>query len=143
MSSAGAPKKAGRPVRLSLLGFGRVGREVFRQLSLRQAEIEKLCGRPVAVGHILVKDENEASPARAEIAKTGAGQPTAAGEDAVTIDIEEALDADIVVEVMGGAEPARRCETAPGSRHNGSSPASGPVTVENGAHYSFWMRSTD
>ena len=44
-------------LRVSLLGFGRVGSNVYQLLTGRRAEIERVAGRPVVVTHILVKDQ--------------------------------------------------------------------------------------
>lgn len=81
-------------LRVSLLGFGRVGSNVYRLLRERQAEIEKSTGQTVVVAHILVKDRAELEAADAD-------------RSLLTTDIAEALDADVVVEMMGGREPAR------------------------------------
>lgn len=82
------------PLRVSLLGFGRVGSNVYRLLMERRAEIERVAGRPVLVAHILMKDQAELEAADAE-------------RSLLTTDIAEALEADVVVEMIGGREPAR------------------------------------
>lgn len=83
------------PLRVSLLGFGRVGSNVYRLLMERQAEIERVVGRPVVVTHILVEDQTELETADAE-------------RSLLTTDVAQTLDADVVVEMIGGQEPASR-----------------------------------
>ncbi|MDY7077893.1 MAG: homoserine dehydrogenase [Chloroflexota bacterium] len=81
-------------LRVSLLGFGRVGSNVYRLLMERQAEIERITGQTVVVAHILVKDQAELEAVDAE-------------RSLLTTDIAEALDTDVVVEMIGRQEPAR------------------------------------
>lgn len=84
-----------RPIRIALIGAGTVGSKVA-SLMLEQAEdLEARSGAPLVLVGVGVKD---ASKSRAGIPK-----------DLITADVPGLLakDIDIVVEVMGGMEPAR------------------------------------
>ncbi|MEE8518478.1 MAG: homoserine dehydrogenase [Dehalococcoidia bacterium] len=86
----------GRPViTVGLLGLGVVGSGVARALADKRAAIEAHVGRAVAIGRVLVRDE----------AKTRDDPP----DLRLTVDPDDILkdpDVDIVVEVMGGVDPA-------------------------------------
>ncbi len=84
-----------RPIRIALIGAGTVGSKVA-SLMLEQAEdLEARSGAPLVLVGVGVKDASKARP----------GIP----KDLITADVPGLLakDIDIVVEVMGGIEPAR------------------------------------
>lgn len=84
-------------VKIALLGLGNVGRGVWKILQANGEEISKRSGCKVEIAKILVRD---ASKAR------GVEVP----DEIITTNFEEILNDDsikIVVEVMGGIEPAR------------------------------------
>jgi homoserine dehydrogenase len=84
-----------RPIRIALIGAGTVGSKVA-SLMLEQAEdLEARSGAPLVLVGVGVKDASKARP----------GIP----KELITADVPGliAKDIDIVVEVMGGIEPAR------------------------------------
>jgi homoserine dehydrogenase len=86
------------PLRVALLGCGAVGSQVFRLLGDQAVELAARVGAPLRVAGVAVRDP--AARARA------AGVP----ENLVTTDAMSLVtrdDVDIVVEMMGGIEPAR------------------------------------
>jgi homoserine dehydrogenase len=94
-SAAGKPPQAG-PIRLGLLGFGVVGGGVVQLLSQKSAAIAAEIGRSIVVQRVLVRD-----PTRPRSAALPDGH--------LTTDPEAILDdpqIDVVVELMGGIEPA-------------------------------------
>jgi len=85
------------PLRVALLGCGNVGSEVFRLLAGQPADLTARAGAPLEVAGIAVRD-----PARYRDLP-GAG-------DLLTTDsmgLATRPDVDIVIELMGGTEPAR------------------------------------
>ncbi|WP_026886411.1 homoserine dehydrogenase [Clostridium beijerinckii] len=86
-----------KKVKIALLGLGNVGRGVWMILNSNKEEIMKRCGYEVEVAKVLVRDKNK--PRGIEIS-----------DELVTTDFNEILEDSsikIVVEVMGGMEPAR------------------------------------
>ncbi|WP_160689299.1 homoserine dehydrogenase [Clostridium sp. C2-6-12] len=86
-----------KKVKIALLGLGNVGRGVWMILNSNKEEIMKRCGYEVEVAKVLVRDKNK---------PRGVDIPN----ELVTTDFNEVLEDDsikIVVEVMGGMEPAR------------------------------------
>jgi homoserine dehydrogenase len=86
-----------KKVKIALLGLGNVGRGVWMILNSNKEEIMKRCGYEVEVAKVLVRDKNK---------PRGVDIPS----ELVTTDFDEILNDDsikIVVEVMGGMEPAR------------------------------------
>ncbi len=86
-----------KKVKIALLGLGNVGRGVWMILNSNKEEIMKRCGYEVEVAKVLVRDKNK--PRGIEIS-----------DELVTTDFNEILEDNsikIVVEVMGGMEPAR------------------------------------
>ena len=85
-------------IRIGLLGCGTVGGGVVRLLRDNADSIATRVGVPVEIGRVLVRDpEKERVP---ELPKS-----------ALTIDEKDVLDdasLDVVVEVMGGVDPARK-----------------------------------
>ena len=86
-----------KKVKIALLGLGNVGRGVYIILHQNKEEIMKRSGYEIEISKILVRDLNK---------NRGVEVP----EDILTTDFEEILNDDsikLVVEVMGGIEPAR------------------------------------
>jgi len=86
-----------KKVKIALLGLGNVGRGVWMILNSNKEEIMKRCGYEVEVAKVLVRDKNK--PRGVEIPN-----------ELITTDFSEILEDEsikIVVEVMGGMEPAR------------------------------------
>lgn len=84
-------------VRIALLGLGNVGQGVCKILRRNKKEIMLRCGYDIEIVKILVRDPQK---------KRCVEIP----EDVITTDIDDILGDDsikIVVELMGGAEPAR------------------------------------
>lgn len=86
-----------KKVKIALLGLGNVGRGVWMILNSNKEEIMKRSGYEVEIAKILVRDKNK---------KRSVEVP----DEIVTTNFEEILEDDsikIVVEVMGGMEPAK------------------------------------
>lgn len=86
-----------KKVKIALLGLGNVGRGVWTILKENEEEIAKRSGFKVEIAKILVRDKNK---------QRGVEVP----DEIVTTDFNDILNDDsikIVVEVMGGIEPAR------------------------------------
>src|SRR5262247_441581 len=87
----------GKPLKVALLGCGIVGSEVYRLLGDQAADLEARVGAPLEVAGVAVR-----RPARARAVAVDPGLITT---DAVALAGRD--DVDIVVEVIGGIEPAR------------------------------------
>jgi len=85
------------PIRVGLLGLGTVGRGTYEVLRRNQPEIARRAGRGIEIAAIGVRDVQKAR------AIVGSGVPISANCEGVVRD----PDIDIVVEVIGGYEPAR------------------------------------
>ncbi|MGL5802373.1 MAG: hypothetical protein ACRCX7_07260, partial [Cetobacterium sp.] len=86
-----------KKVKIALLGLGNVGRGVWMILNSNRDEIVKRSGYDIEVAKVLVRDKNKSRGI--EIA-----------EELLTTDFNEILDDDsikIVIEVMGGIDPAK------------------------------------
>ncbi len=86
-----------KPLRVALLGCGVVGSEVVRQLDQRKAELAARVGAPLELAGIAVR-----RPQRTRKLPVDPEIFTADAAGLVTRD-----DIDIVIEVVGGIEPAR------------------------------------
>jgi homoserine dehydrogenase len=87
----------GKPVKIALLGCGTVGGGVIRLLRDNAAHLASRVGAPLEIRHVLVRDATKARVAGCD-------------PSWLTTDEERVLgdpDVDLVVEVMGGEEPAR------------------------------------
>ncbi|GAA4539319.1 homoserine dehydrogenase [Pseudonocardia xishanensis] len=84
-----------RPVRVALLGCGTVGTEVVRLLEDQAADLAARVGAPVELAGIAVRRPNRHSGVRQELLTTDSAALVARD------------DVDVVVEVVGGIEPAR------------------------------------
>lgn len=85
------------PIKIGLAGFGTVGRGTFEVLVRNQEEIRRRAGRGIEVAAIAVRDVGRA---RAVLP----GTMRVSGD---CMDLARDPEIDIVVEVMGGIEPAR------------------------------------
>ncbi|GAW93246.1 homoserine dehydrogenase [Calderihabitans maritimus] len=84
-------------VQIGLLGLGTVGTGVLKVLTQNSSDIEQKVGKKIEVKKILVRDINK--PRRVEV-----------DPSLLTTEVQDILedeDIDIVVEVMGGIEPAK------------------------------------
>jgi homoserine dehydrogenase len=86
-----------KPIKVGLLGLGTVGRGTFEVLGRNQEEITRRAGRGIEVTAVAVRDVKRAR----EI--VGAQLPLTSNAE----DIVRHPDVDIVVELIGGYEPAR------------------------------------
>jgi len=86
-----------RPLRIAVLGAGTVGREVVRALCERSPELTAADGRPLVLAGIAVRDVDGAR---------GRGLPADLLTDAPA-HLVASPDTDVIVELMGGDEPAR------------------------------------
>jgi homoserine dehydrogenase len=87
----------GAPLRVALLGCGAVGSEVYRLLQEQADDLAARVGAPLQVAGVAVRD-----PGRARAVPVPGALLTADAAGLVT-----RPDVDIVVEVIGGIEPAR------------------------------------
>src|SRR5215472_9727661 len=85
----------GAPLRMALLGCGVVGTQVARLLAEQAADLSARAGGPLEIAGIAVR--------RPELARTV--DPALVTGDAVALVTRP--DVDIVVELIGGIEPAR------------------------------------
>lgn len=85
------------PIKIGLLGLGTVGRGTFDVLHRNQEEITRRAGRGIEIAAIAVRDVRKARAA------VGPALPITANPK----DVVRHPDIDIVVELMGGEEPAR------------------------------------
>ena len=86
------------PLRVALLGCGTVGSEVFRLLREQATDLAARVGAPLQVAGVAVRDPD------------GRALAAGVGRDLVTTDAMALVtrpDVDIVVEMIGGIEPAR------------------------------------
>ena len=86
-----------KKVKIALLGLGNVGQGVWKILNTNKNEIIMNCGYEIEVSKILVRDVNKP---RGVVVPKGI----------LTDNVEEIFEDDsikIVVELMGGAEPAK------------------------------------
>jgi len=86
------------PLRVALLGCGTVGSEVFRLLREQATDLAARVGAPLQVAGVAVRDPD------------GRARAAGVGRDLVTTDAMALVtrpDVDIVVEMIGGIEPAK------------------------------------
>jgi homoserine dehydrogenase len=86
-----------KPIKVGLLGLGTVGRGTYNVLKRNQEEITRRAGRGIEIAAVAVRDVARAREV------VGPGMPVSA--DAA--DVVRRPDIDIVVELIGGYEPAR------------------------------------
>ena len=85
-----------RPLGIGLLGLGTVGSGVARVLISKSAALERRIGRPVAICKVLVRDPTKPRSVTLEVPLV---------TDAAEVIDDPAIE--VVVEVIGGEEPAR------------------------------------
>ena len=85
-----------KPIRIGLIGFGTVGRGTYEVLQRNQHEIARRAGRGIEVAAITVRDVDKAR------AIVGSKVPISSDFN----DVIRNPDIDIVVELIGGYEPA-------------------------------------
>jgi len=85
------------PLRVGLLGVGTVGQGVLRVLARNRQEIERRAGRPIVVTHAAARDADK--PRDCDLSAVRFSTDAQAVVEA---------DCDVVVELIGGIEPARR-----------------------------------
>ena len=85
------------PIQVGLLGLGTVGRGTYEVLQRNQHEIARRAGRGIEIAAIAVRDVDKAR------ATVGSKVSVSSNCD----DVVRNPDVDIVVELMGGYEPAR------------------------------------
>ena len=85
------------PIGVGLLGLGTIGSGVVATLAEQSVRLEKRLGRKIVVRRILVRD-----PGKKRSVEVDAGLLTT-----TPADVLEGGDIDVVVELMGGVEPAR------------------------------------
>lgn len=95
--SSERPSVPGRPVRVALLGCGTVGGGVLELLSRNRETLTQKIGSPLEIAHILVRDKKKV--------RVESCEPSRLTTDPNQIWNDPTLD--VVIEVMGGAEPAR------------------------------------
>jgi homoserine dehydrogenase len=98
MAASGDRRPQRGPLRVALLGCGNVGSEVFRLLGEQAEDLAARVGAPLQVAGVAVRDPG------------GRARAAGVGEDLVTTDAMTLVtrpDVDIVVEMIGGIEPAR------------------------------------
>ncbi|HEY8498385.1 MAG TPA: homoserine dehydrogenase, partial [Limnochordales bacterium] len=85
-----------QPIRLGMLGFGTVGQAVARALARRADDIAARTGRPIVLRRVAVRDPAKPRP----VALDGVAVHRS------PLEVVEQPDVDLLVEVMGGEEPA-------------------------------------
>ncbi|HVB45516.1 MAG TPA: homoserine dehydrogenase [Streptosporangiaceae bacterium] len=90
-------RKAGAPLRIALLGCGIVGSQVARLLAEQATDLSARAGGPLEIAGIAVR--------RPELARIAGVDDSLLTGDAVSLVTRS--DVDIVVELIGGIEPAR------------------------------------
>jgi homoserine dehydrogenase len=86
-----------KPIKVGLLGLGTVGRGTYSVLKRNQEEIRRRAGRGIEIAAIAVRDVRKARE------MVGAEIPVSSSAE----DVVRHPDIDIVVELIGGYEPAR------------------------------------
>jgi homoserine dehydrogenase len=86
-----------KPIKVGLLGLGTVGRGTYSVLKRNQAELTRRAGRGSEIAAVAVRDVGKAREA------LGPEMPVSSNAE----DVVRRPDIDIVVELIGGYEPAR------------------------------------
>ncbi len=120
---ATASRKPGGPIRIALLGCGVVGSEVVRQLDRHATELAARVGAPLEIAGVAVR--------RPKRARDLPLDPALLTSDAAALAVRE--DIDIVVEVVGGIEPARSWMLSALAAGKGVVTANKALLAEDGA----------
>ncbi len=96
MASSASATRETRPLGVGLLGLGTVGAGVARVLTSKQEALARRIGRPIAIKRVLVRDLSRPRPI--DLGSLLTTDPRAVLDDP---------EIDVVVEVLGGEEPAR------------------------------------
>ncbi|HEX7661424.1 MAG TPA: homoserine dehydrogenase [Pseudonocardiaceae bacterium] len=94
MTAGARSPVAGRPIRVALLGCGNVGTEVARMMREHATDLTARAGAPVELAGIAVRRPNRHPSVPQELLTSDAAGLVAS-------------DVDVVIEVIGGLEPAR------------------------------------
>jgi homoserine dehydrogenase len=86
-----------KPLKVAMLGCGVVGSQVYRLLTEQSADLQQRAGAPLQVAGVAVRE-----PGRPRDVAVDPGLLTTDGAELVT-----RPDVDIVIELIGGIEPAR------------------------------------
>jgi homoserine dehydrogenase len=95
--AARLPEMKMKPIKVGLLGLGTVGRGTFSVLKRNQEEITRRAGRGIEIAAVAVRDVRKARET------VGPSIPISSDPE----DVVRNPDIDIVVELIGGYEPAR------------------------------------
>lgn len=90
------PERSNKPLKVALLGAGVVGSQVARLLTTQREELRQRVGRPLELVGIAVRDTSVERPGL---------DPALFTTDAASL--VSRGDLDVVIEVIGGIEPAR------------------------------------
>jgi homoserine dehydrogenase len=120
------------PVRVAVLGAGTVGREVVRALCERASELTAADGAPLLLAGIAVRDIDAAR---------GRGLPADLLTDAPA-HLVASPDSDVIVELMGGEEPARTLVAAALAAGKAVVTANKHVIAHHGAELESLARRT-
>jgi homoserine dehydrogenase len=86
-----------KPIKVGLLGLGTVGSGVVRIVEKHQADLQQQVGSPIEIEKVLVQDRSKVRDVTIDPVKLTENP----------LDIINNPDIDVVVEVMGGIEPAK------------------------------------
>src|SRR4051812_5919809 len=86
-----------KPIKVGLLGLGTVGSGVVRIVEKHQNDLQQQVGSPIIIEKVLVQDRQKNRDVNVELPKLT--------EDPA--DIINNPEIDVVVEVMGGIQPAK------------------------------------
>ena len=100
-ASAGSTEVADRSISIGLLGAGSVGRNVAAQLLSGQEDLAARAGANLHLKGVAVSNSKKARPELDSLVK--AGVPVTTDAHALVVD----PDIDVIIEVIGGIEPAR------------------------------------
>lgn len=107
MPGAAATRPEGRPVRIGLLGCGHVGSAFVELIDSGAASITRRTGLDLEVTRIAVRDLGRTRPGVADSGPSSAGRGTAGRLTADAYSVVADDQVDLVVELIGGIEPAR------------------------------------
>ena len=123
ISGSSTSRKPGEPIRIALLGCGVVGSEVVRQLDRHATEFAARVGAPLEIAGVAVR--------RPKRARDLPLDPALLTSDAAALAVRD--DIDIVIEVVGGIEPARSWMLSALAAGKGVVTANKALLAEDGA----------